>query len=169
MLKQKFNEWALVNTLGMLTKSLLSWISHQELAGLRPPRKVIDKPNLMPCPEGLLQTGNTRQGSLQSSEWDNLLGLCVGGVGGVPVFVFPNHILAEGAEEEVKSQLVTSSFSLYLLTLSSWRSHSQSCKGTHLCLLSQREDEKRPTGREMGDTVIWTLSSSIPESRPREK
>ena len=46
------------------------------------PGKWIDKPNLMPCPEGLLQTGNTRQGRLQSSEWDNLLGLCVGGVGG---------------------------------------------------------------------------------------
>lgn len=74
----------------------------------------------MPCPEGLPQTGNTRQGRLQSNEWDNLPGLCVGGVGGgVPVFVFPNRILAEGAEEEVKSQLVTGSFSLYLLTLSS--------------------------------------------------
>ena len=91
MLKQKLNKWAPVNTLGMLPRSLLSWISHWELAGLRPPRKVIDKPNLMPCPRAYCKLETQGRATRHSRDWGNLLGLCVGGVGGLPVSVSSPH------------------------------------------------------------------------------
>lgn len=81
----------------MLTRSHLSWISHQELAGILPPRS--DRQlTLDSLPLGVLQTEKAKAGPLPG-HWDNLLNW---GWGCLPVPVFPNHILAGEAPEKGK-------------------------------------------------------------------